>query len=61
MLTEEQKETYYQNIRSMVMVENGYSYQDMDDEEVEDFVNREADHIFETIFEEEYQLKDKEK
>lgn len=54
MLTEEQKETYYQNIRSMVMVENGYSYQDLDNEEVEDFINREADHIFETIFEEEY-------
>ena len=30
MLTEEQKEFYYQNIRTMVMVENGYSYQDMD-------------------------------
>tara|TARA_R110000744_G_scaffold255712_1_gene371174 strand:+ start:207 stop:383 length:177 start_codon:yes stop_codon:yes gene_type:complete len=56
MLTEEQKETYYQNIRSIIMVKNGYGYQDVDDEEVEDFVNREADHIFETIFEEEYKL-----
>ena len=56
MLTEEQKETYYQNIRSIIMVKNGYGYQDMDNEEVEDFVNREADHIFETIFEEEYKL-----
>ena len=56
MLTEEQKETYYQNIRSIIMVKNGYGYQDIDNEEVEDFVNREADHIFETIFEEEYKL-----
>jgi len=56
MLTEEQKETYYQNIRSIIMVKNRYGYQDMDNEEVEDFVNREADHIFETIFEEEYKL-----
>tara|TARA_B110000858_G_scaffold112225_1_gene128367 strand:- start:1357 stop:1533 length:177 start_codon:yes stop_codon:yes gene_type:complete len=56
MLTEEQKETYYQNIRSMIMVKNRYGYQDIDNEEVEDFVNREADHIFETIFEEEYKL-----
>ena len=46
MLTEEQKETYYQNIRSIIMVKNRYGYQDMDNEEVEDFVNREADHIF---------------
>ena len=56
MLTEEQKETYYQNIRSIIMVKNRYGYQDVDNEEVEDFVNREADHIFETIFEEEYKL-----
>jgi|TARA_R110000751_G_scaffold6598_2_gene28140 hypothetical protein len=56
MLTEEQKETYYQNIRSIIMVKNGYGHQDIDNEEVEDFVNREADHIFETIFEEEYKL-----
>tara|TARA_R110000822_G_scaffold144118_1_gene282693 strand:+ start:227 stop:403 length:177 start_codon:yes stop_codon:yes gene_type:complete len=56
MLTEEQKETYYQNIRSIIMVKNRYGYQDIDNEEVEDFVNREADHIFETIFEEEYKL-----
>ena len=54
MLTEEQKETYYQNIRSIIMVKNRYGYQDVDNEEVEDFVNREADHIFETIFEEEF-------
>ena len=56
MLTEEQKETYYQNIRSIIMAKNRYGYQDIDNEEVEDFVNREADHIFETIFEEEYKL-----
>ena len=56
MLTEEQKETYYQNIRSIIMVKNRYGHQDIDNEEVEDFVNREADHIFETIFEEEYKL-----
>ena len=54
MLTEEQKELYYQNIRSMVMVENGYIYQDIDDEGIEDFVNTKAKHIFETTFEEEY-------
>ncbi len=54
MLTEDQKELYYQHIRSIVKVENGYNYQDLDEDEVEDFVNRKADHIFETIFEEEY-------
>jgi len=50
-LSEEQKEFYYQNIRSMVMVQNGYDYNDMDDGSIEDFVNREADRVFETIFE----------
>ena len=50
-LTEEQIEMYYQNIRSMVMVENNLDYNDMDDEEDENFVNREADRIFEAIFE----------
>ena len=54
MLTEEQKEMYYQNIRSMVVVENKYSYQDLDDERVEDFINKESNRIFRAIFEEEY-------
>lgn len=54
MLTEEDKEFYYQNIRTFIMTEHGYDYNDMDYEEVEDLVNRESDRLFEAIFEEEY-------
>jgi hypothetical protein len=53
-LTEEQKEVYYQNIITMIMVDNGYDEDDMDDDGIEDSVNREADRLFEIIFEEQY-------
>lgn len=55
MLIEEDKEFYYQRIRTMVMVDNDYSYEDLDDENVEDFVNRESERIFEAVFGEDYQ------
>jgi hypothetical protein len=53
-LTEDQREFYYQNIRNYIMEDNGYDEDDMDDEGTEDFVNREADKMFESIFKEEY-------
>ena len=53
-LSEEEKEFYYLKIKSFVMAENNYSYEDMDDEKSEDWVNRETDRIFEAIFEVEF-------
>ena len=51
-LTQEQGELYYQNIKTMIMVDNGYDEDDMDDDGIEDSVNREADRLFYTVFKE---------
>lgn len=53
-LAKEMRDEYYQRIRTMVMVNLRYSYEDLDDSGVEDEVNRESDRIFEAVFGEDY-------
>ena len=53
-LAKEMRDEYYQRIRTMVMVNLRYSYEDLDDRDIEDEVNRESDRIFEAVFGEDY-------
>jgi hypothetical protein len=53
-LAKEMRDEYYQRIRTMVMVNLRYSYEDLDDRGIEDEVNRESDRIFEAVFGEDY-------
>lgn len=49
-LTEEQKDFYFQNIKTMIMERNDLEEEDMDDDDNEDLVNRASNVVFGKIF-----------